>query len=270
MSNLKIYISVDMEGITSVIDWDETGVDSKSADYQYFRKIMTQEVNAAIEGTLEKGANEIIVRDAHNSARNIIPDQLNENAKLLRAWASTPYGMMDGIDKSFNAVLFIGYHARAMTAAGTLAHTMSGKILNLKMNGIKLPEFGWNALIAGYYDVPVIFISGDDLICGQAKELIPEVETVAVKQGIGEANLNLHPKKAQKLINSGVRDALNRLDQFQPFKMQPPFTIEVEYKKTQLANKAAWYPGAERKNDYCVAYTSDKFFECMRFFYLAH
>ena len=123
MDDLKIYISADMEGITGVINWDE--VSENKPDYQYFRKIMTDEVNAAIEGSLETGATEVIVRDAHDSARNIIPDKLNEQAKLVRAWSSSPYGMMEGIKKGFTAALCIGYHAKAMTPKGTLAHTMT-------------------------------------------------------------------------------------------------------------------------------------------------
>ncbi|OQX96254.1 hypothetical protein B6I21_01515 [candidate division KSB1 bacterium 4572_119] len=268
MSKRKIYISVDMEGITGVIDWGET--EGKSPDYQYFRKIMTEEVNAAIEGALEKGAVEIVVRDAHGFARNIIPDLLNENAKLLRAWASSPYSMMEGIDNSFDAAIFIGYHAKAMTAAGTLAHTMRGDILNVNMNGISLSEMGWNSLIAGHVDVPVIFISGDNLICDQAKEIIPGIETVAVKQGLGEANLNLHPNKSKLMIKQGVENALDRLDEFSPLKWETPYSLEISFKKTRLANRASWYPGAERVNDFTVSIQSENFLDCMKFFYFMH
>ena len=268
MQKLKLFISVDMEGITGIIDWAE--VESNNPDYQYFRKIMTDEVNAAIEGALEKGAGEIVVRDAHGSARNIIPDKLNENAKLLRAWASGPYSMMEGIDSSFDAAIFIGYHAKSMTAGATLSHTMRGDILDLRVNGISLPEFGWNALIAGYVDVPVIFVSGDHLICEQAKQLIPEIETVAVKQGMGEANLNLHPRKSQQLIRDGVARALDRLKNFNPLKWQPPYEMELAFKKTRLANRAVWYPGAVRTNDFTVSISCSDFLDCMRFLYFMH
>jgi D-amino peptidase len=268
MKNLKIFISADMEGITGIIDWDE--ITSNKPDYQYFRKIMTDEVNAAIEGVLEKGATDIIVRDAHDSARNIIPDRLNEQARLLRAWTCGPYGMMEGINESFSAVICIGYHAKAMTSRGTLAHTMYDYFLDLRINNVSIPELGWNALIAGYHNVPVIFVSGDDIICDQSKKLIPEIETVAVKQGLGEANLNLHPQKANQLIKDGVVRALDRLGEFRPLIWKPPFTIELDYKKKKLANRAAWYPKAVRKGEFTVLFTCDDFLECMRFFYLAH
>ena len=268
MNELKIFISADMEGITGDINWDEVG--GNNPDYQYFRKIMTDEVNAAIEGAIKKGANDIIVRDAHGSARNIIPDKLNEQARLLRAWSNGPYGMMEGINSSFDAVLCIGYHAKAMTASGTLSHTMFGDIFDFRVNNISLPELGWNALIAGYYDVPIIFVSGDQALCNQANELIPGIETVAVKEGIGEACLNLHPKKSQQLIKDGVMRALDRLTEFKPLKWSPPFTIELDFKKKRLTNKAAWYPGAVRKGEYTISFTCDDFLDCMRFFLLTH
>ena len=264
MNNLKLFISADMEGITGVIDWDEVG--GKNPDYQYFRKIMTDEVNAAIEAAIEKGAADIVVRDAHGTARNIIPDRLNEQARLIRAWSNGPYGMMEGIDSSFDAVLCIGYHAKAMTASGTLAHTMYGDIFDLRVNQISLPELGWNALIAGYYDVPIIFVSGDQALCDQAKTLIPNIETVAVKQGIGEASLNLHPNKSKKLIKKGVTQALDRLKEFEPLKWDSPFTIELDFKKKRLTNRAAWYPGAVQKGEFTVLFTCENFLDCMRFF----
>ncbi|NOZ61663.1 MAG: M55 family metallopeptidase [Calditrichaeota bacterium] len=265
MSDKKIYISVDMEGITGVVDWAETEADK--AEYQYFRKIMTDEVNAAIEGALEKGATEIVVRDAHGNAKNIIPDRLHEKARLLRAWANSPWVMMEGIDETFAAAIFIGYHAKAMTAQGTLSHTMRGDIFDLRVNGISLPELGWNALIAGYVNVPVIFVSGDDLICRQAKELIPDIEAVTVKQGFGEANLNLHPKVAQEKIRQGVASVMERIDRIAPFRLEKPYVMEIAYKKTRLTNQAAWYPGVVRRNDFTVSLSCEDFMDCMKFFY---
>ena len=264
MKNLKLFISVDMEGISGVIDWDDVG--GNNPDYQYFRKIMTDEVNAAIEASIKNGATDFVVRDAHGAARNVIPDRLNEQAKLLRAWSTGPYGMMEGIDDSFDAVLFIGYHAKAMTGSGTLAHTMYGDLLDLRVNQISLPELGWNALIAGYFNVPVIFVSGDQAICDQAKDLIPGIKSVAVKQGIGEASLNLHPNKSKTLIKNGVKQALNQLEEYKPLKWKAPFTIELDFKKKRITNRASWYPGAQRKGEFTVSITSNDFLDCLRFF----
>jgi len=268
MDPLKIFISADMEGVTGVIHWDET--EGPHADYQYFRKIMTEEVNAAIHGALAMGATDIVVRDAHGTARNIIPDMLHESARLLRAWSIQPFSMMEGLDSSFDAVCFVGYHAKAMTSNGTLAHTMSGSILDLRVNELTLPEFGWNALIAGYYYVPVIFLSGDEAICQQASELIPGIETVAVKQGIGEACLNLHPRLAQQKIQAGVQRAIQQLPTMHPFLLAPPFEIEIDFKKKEKATHASWYPGAVKKGEFTIGFTSEDFLDCLRFFHFVH
>jgi len=264
---LKVFISVDMEGITDVVNWDETG--SSGSDYQYYRTLMTKEVNAAIEGASQAGAAEIIVRDSHGSARNLIPEELHQDAKLLREWSGSPFGMMEGIDETFDAVIFVGYHAKAGTKDATLDHTMSGSIYDLKVNGVSLPEAGWNGLIAGCYDVPVVLIAGDKAVCEQARALFGDIEAVAVKEGIGEACLNLHPERSRKLIKAGVTKALGSLTEFKPLKYHPPYTIEIQFKNEGQAYRASWYPGAKRLGDWGVSYTSDDFLDLMRFLMLA-
>ncbi|MBM3789639.1 MAG: hypothetical protein FJW35_04710, partial [Acidobacteria bacterium] len=164
-AKLKVFISVDMEGITGVVNWEEVSRTGK--DYDYFRRIMTQETNAAIEGALAAGASEIVVRDSHGSARNILPDLLHRSAMLLRDWSGGPKSMMEGIDETFDAVLFVGYHAKAGTADALLEHTMTGTITDVSINGVSLPEAGINALIAGHYNVPVAFAAGDEALCQQ-------------------------------------------------------------------------------------------------------
>ena len=155
---LKIFISVDMEGITGVVNWEDVSRDGK--DYEYFRQITTKETNAAIEGALEAGATEIIVRDSHGSARNILPEMLHKNSKLIRDWSGGFMWMMEGIDKTFDAVVFIGYHAKAGTPNAILEHTMSSKnIIDISVNNVSLPEAGINALIAGYYNVRLNTVS---------------------------------------------------------------------------------------------------------------
>lgn len=167
---LKVFISVDMEGITGVVNVDDASRGGK--DYDYFRQTMTREANAAIEGALAAGATEIIVRDSHGSALNLLPEMLNRNSKLLRDWSEGPMYMMEGIDESFDAAVYVGYHARAGTPNGVLDHTSSGNVTDVSINGISMPETGYNALMAGYYDVPVVFVAGDKAVCDQAKEQI--------------------------------------------------------------------------------------------------
>ena len=261
---LKVFISVDMEGISGVVDWTDTR--GSDGDYQYFRKVMTKETNAAIEGALEAGATEVIVRDSHGSARNILPEELNPEAKLLRGWVGGPLGMMDGIDETFDAVIFIGYHAKPGTPNAVLEHTVSSTdITDVKINGISCPESGCNGMTAGYFKVPVVFLSGDQAACDQVKAILGNIETLAVKKGIGAAALNLHPEKSRELIKEGVKKALGRLGDFKPFELTGPYKIEVTYKNEEKAYKAALWPGATRTGDWTATYTSNQFLDIMKF-----
>lgn len=263
-NGLKVFISVDMEGITGVVNWEEVSRDGK--DYDYFRRIMTKETNAAIEGALAAGATDILVRDSHGSARNILPDLLNKNAKLLRDWSGGFMSMMEGIDKSFDAVIFIGYHAKAGTPNALLEHTMTGNVLDISINGVSLPEAGVNALIAGYYDIPVVFVSGDKAICEQAKKLFGEVKTVPVKKGIGNAALNLHPEVAREKIKEGVKKALLNLKKFEPYKLNPPYKMVLKLKREELVNEKSYYPGAKRTGDWELTFESNDLMEVMKAF----
>lgn len=263
-NGLKVFISVDMEGITGVVNWEEVSRDGK--DYDYFRRIMTKETNAAIEGALAAGATDILVRDSHGSARNILPDLLNKNAKLLRDWSGGFMSMMEGIDKSFDAVIFIGYHAKAGTPNALLEHTMTGNVLDISINGVSLPEAGVNALIAGYYDIPVVFVSGDMAICEQAKKLFGEVKTIPVKKGIGNAALNLHPEVAREKIKEGVKNALLNLKKFEPYKLSPPYKMVLKLKREELVNEKSYYPGAKRTGDWELTFESNDLMEVMKAF----
>ncbi|MFH1943352.1 MAG: M55 family metallopeptidase [bacterium] len=262
---LKVFISVDMEGITGVVNWEEVSRTGK--DYDYFRKIMTLETNAAIEGALEAGATDIIVRDSHGSARNILPDLLNKNAQLLRDWSGGFLSMMEGIDESYNAVIFIGYHAKAGTPNALLEHTMTGNVTDISINSVSLPEAGINALIAGNYKVPVVFVAGDFALCEQAKSLFGEVETVAVKKGIGSAALNLHPEVSREKIREGVKKALGNLKKYKPYQLKPPYSMVLKLKQEELVNEKSYYPGAIRTGEWELTYKSNDLMEVMKAFH---
>lgn len=263
-TGLKVFISVDMEGITGITHWEETSRDGK--DYDYFRKVMSQEANAAVEGALAAGAAEVWVRDSHGSARNILPDLLNRSAKLVRNWSGGPKSMMEGIDETFDAAIFIGYHAKAGTPDALLEHTMTGNVTDVSINGVSLPEAGINALIAGVYDVPVVFVAGDRALCEQAESLFGPVETVAVKEGIGAAALNLHPEASQEKIRAGVEKALGNLGPFKPYKLDPPYTLVLKLKQEESVYRGALYPGAERTGDWEVTYKSNDLMEVIKAF----
>jgi D-amino peptidase len=266
-AGLKVFISVDMEGVAGVIHWDD--VSRRGEDYQLFRKLMTLETNAAIMGALEAGATEILVRDSHGSARNILPDLLHSAAELIRDWSGGPLSMMEGIDKTFDAVIFVGYHARAGTPDAVLKHTMTGRFYDVELNGIKMPEAGINAFIAGQFGVPVVLVAGDLAIVNQAKELFGDIETVVVKEGIGKAARMLHPEKAQKLIKEKTTVALRRLKDFKPYKLSTPYTMKITYTNEEIAHRASWVPGAKRVGDRAVSFTSYDFMEVLKFFSFA-
>ena len=253
---LRVFISVDMEGIAGVISGSECS--SRGPDYNYFRKIMTEETNAAIEGALNSGAINIIVRDGHGAKTNIFPDLLHPKAKLLRGITSRPENMMLGIDDTFDAVIFIGYHAKAGTEDGVIAHTSSGNVIDLSVNGNSLPEGGYNALIAGLYDVPVVFVAGDNWICNQLKDLLGEVVTCETKIGMGSAELGLHPDVVRERIRKGVSDALDDLSRFRPYKLSSPYTMTLKVKKERDL-----YPGAEKTGEGEFVFASADFLEVM-------
>ena len=253
---LKVFISVDMEGVAGVTAGME--VNSSGPDYQYFRKMATLETNAAVEGALEAGASEIVVRDGHGAKNNIIPDLLHKEAKLLRGVTDRPKNMMLGLDESFDAVIFIGYHAKAGTEEGILAHTSTGNVIDLSINGVSLPEAGYNAVIAGMYGVPVVMLAGDNWICGQARELFGDIATVETKVGMGAAALGLHPEVAREKIRATATSALRDLGRFTPFALEPPYEMVLKVRRERTP-----YPGAEKTGEGEFSFSSMDFLEVM-------
>ena len=258
---LKVFISVDMEGLTGVANWEEVSREGK--DYDYFRRIMSHEANAAVLGAFDAGATEVVVRDSHGSARNILPDLLDPRAYLIRDWSGGPKSMMEGIDESFDAVVFVGYHARAGTPNALLEHTTSGGVQDFSINGRSYPEAGYNALIAGTYDVPVVFVAGDQAICDQVQEFLGGVATFATKQGIGAAARNNHPEVSQKGIRSGVAEAVRNRGQYRPFRLNPPYTLVLKLKNEESVYNGSFFPGARRTGDWELTFTTDDFLQLM-------
>ncbi len=254
--SLKVFISVDMEGIAGVVSGKECS--SSGHDYDYFRKLTTLETNAAIEGALKAGATEIVVRDGHGAKTNILPELLHEKARLLRGVTKKPENMMLGIDDSFDGVIFIGYHAKAGTKEGILAHTSSGNVIDLSVNGVSLPEAGYNALIAGLYDVPVVLVAGDNWICSQVKDLFGEVATVETKIGMGTAALGHHPEAVRRMIRTEVASALRNTDKYHPYKLPSPYRMVLKVRKEKDP-----YPDAEKTGPGEFTYSNPDFLKVM-------
>ena len=180
---MKLYISADIEGIAGVSDWNATSLNS--SEFEEARSLMTQEVLAACKGAIKAGCKEIIIKDAHGSGRNIIPSLLPEWVTLIRGWSGHPYRMMQEIDNTFDATVFIGYHSAAGTTSNPLAHTFKKNIAHIKINNDVASEFLINSMISALVNVPVAFLSGDEAICNDAKLFNEKIETVMVTRGKG-------------------------------------------------------------------------------------
>ncbi len=249
----KVHISVDMEGIGDVVTRDQTG--PQGFEYAQARKWMTAEANAAIAGAFEAGATEVLVSDSHGNALNLLADELDPRARLIRAWPRHLI-MMDGIDSSFDAVVFIGYHASAGKRHATLAHTMSsGRIYSIKLNGVEVPEGGFSAAIAGHFGVPVVLISGDQTVIAEVRALVGPIEAAEVKHGFGVVAVMMHPTKAQELIRERTKAALARLPDFKPWKLETPITMEIAFKWERDAELAGMIPGAKMLDGRTMQFT---------------
>ena len=165
--------------------------------------------------------------------------------------------MMEGIDETFDAVVFIGYHARAGTPNAIIDHTSTGNVTDFAINGVSLPEAGYNALIAGHYGVPVVFVAGDQAICEQVTSILGEVATFATKRGIGAASLGLHPETAQEAIRRGVASAVRGRARYQPFAMEKPYTLVLKLKTEASVYNGSFFPGAERTGEWELTYRTD-------------
>ena len=251
---MKVYISCDMEGISGVVAGKQT---DNGEEYKRAQKLMTGEVNAAIEGALAGGASEILVNDSHGSMRNILIEELNPNAQLISG-SPKPLSMMQGIDgSSFDAAFFIGYHAQAGTAYSVLDHTYSGIVYQVSLNGRPMGETGLNAALAGYFGVPVVLVTGDKLLVEEATALLGTVEGVAVKESCGRyAARCLVPEAVHELIHEAAQSALSRKGR-KPFIVEPPITLAVDFTSSANLDMAELIPGSRRTGGRHIEYTHD-------------
>jgi len=259
---LKVYISADMEGIGGVDT--SVQVSPQGREYEKFRRLMTLEVNSAIAGAYDAGATEVLVSDSHGDAQNIDIELLDRRVRLVRAWPR-PLMMMHGIDRSFDAVVFVGYHASEGQPAAIISHTFSGAE-EISLNGKKVPEAGFNAAIAGEFGVPVVFLSGDQTIAEEARQLLGPIETAVVKQAIGyNSAITIHPEESQRMIREGVKRGIERRKELKPFKLPHPVRIEITYKSTVVAEVASYLRGVERQRGNTIVYNAEDMIEASKF-----
>lgn len=259
---MKVFISADIEGVNNIVNWEET--DLHAAEYAYFRKQMTDEVRSACEGLKRAGATEIFIKDAHGSARNLILKDLPDYVKLHRGWEGVPCSMMAGLDKSFDAVVFIGYHSAASSDGNPLSHTMNLRNQYVKINGKLASEFYINALYASYLGVPVAFLSGDKALTESVKEENNNILTVATKEGAYGAVVSNHPSVTNKLIEEQVYESIKKDLKHNLVTLPKHFTVEIQYKKFADAYSASFYPGCKLIASDTLVYESDDYFEVVR------
>jgi D-amino peptidase len=239
---MKIFISSDIEGVSGVVNTTHTT--PSGSDYNRARKLMTDEVNAAIRGAVSAGATEIIVNDSHGPMTNLLIEDLVEDAELITGKLKL-LGMMEGIDKTCNAALFLGYHARHNTP-GVLAHTYSSMVISeVKINGKVVGEFEFNAMIARHFGVPVVFVSGDDILREQVREFDADVEALVVKKAVNRnAAKCMLPKKVHRLIEQAVNKVLSEsLKSSKPTTVKEPVELEVAFLNNGMAEAANFIPG---------------------------
>jgi D-amino peptidase len=252
---LKVYISVDLEGIAGVVADDQTSPNGK--DYNWARSMMLGETNAAIAGAFDAGATEVLVNDSHGPQTNLRPDELDRRAALITGQPK-PMGMTQGLDSTFDAAVYIGYHANGAVADAVHGHTFSGALKHVRLNGREVGEYGLNGAVAGSYGVPVVFVSGDQAFVNEATAFFPKVDALAVKQGIGfYAAKTMHPLDAREQIRTRVKAALLRKDNRTPVRLTAPITLEVEVAELNWADKIALVPGVERVEGRVVRYSSN-------------
>lgn len=259
---MKIYISVDIEGVAGISTWDEAT--RWKPDYAPFREELMKELTAACSGANLSGAKEILVNDAHGVGRNIWFDGLPNNVKILRSVSGHPYNMMQGIDETFDAAIMIGYHSYAGSNRNPLAHTIDTDILYIKINGQYASELLINAYTAAYEGVPVVFVSGDLGVCEEAKRLNDNIGVVATTEGFGGAVLSEHPQVIAQNIEKEVHQSTGKKCKMCKLELPNAFKVEISYVNHIKAYKASFYPGIKRVSPANVVYESKNYFDVLR------
>lgn len=261
---MKVYISADMEGVVGTVTSDQLG--PGGFEYQRFRHFMTEEVNAAIEAARAMGATEILVSDSHGNGENLLIEEMPQDVQLVRSWPR-PLEMMEGIDDTFDAVIFIGYHASTHNTEGVRAHTISSASFTaVRVNGVDMMEASLNAAIAGDFGVPVVMISGDDGAVAEAQSMLGDIEGAITKWHYGfHSARTLMPEASYRSIGEKVRAALGRLDDFQPYWMEGPVELELSFKNYMPAELLAYLPSVDRVDSHTIRFVGRDMTEVSKF-----
>jgi D-amino peptidase len=265
---LRIYISADMEGVVGAVTGEQLG--PGGFEYERFRQFMTDEVNAAIDAARAAGATEFLVSDSHGNGQNLLIEQLPDDVMIVRSWPR-PLGMMEGIDETFDGVIFIGYHASTANTRGVRAHTMSSaNITGLRLNGIEMTEGSMNAAIAGHFGVPVILVSGDDAAVAENQVIIGDIEGAVVKWAKGfHSAQTLTPEAAYEVIRTRTASAISRIGDFQPYVLDTPIELELSLKHYMPVETLSYLPNVDKVNSHTIRFVGEDMIEISKFLRVA-
>lgn len=261
---MKIYISVDMEGVVGTVTGDQ--LSPAGFEYQRFREFMTQETNAAIEAAFAGGATEVMISDSHGNAENLLIEKLPKNVLLVRGFPR-PLEMMEGIDETFDGVIFIGYHAGTANPEGVRAHTFSSaRLADVMLNNVSMSEGSFNAAVAGHFNVPVIMASGDDAAVKEITEAVGNIEGAVVKWNYGfHSAKTMMPEAAYDLIREKVKAAMGRIKDFKPYKVKTPVQLDVRFKNYRPSELLSYLSIVERTDSHSIRFTGKDMIEVSKF-----
>ncbi len=250
---LKVYVAVDMEGVVGTVTSDQLG--PAGFEYARFREFMTREALAAVNAAKESGATEILVADSHGNGENLLIEMFPADVRVIRSWPRHQ-GMMAGLDSTFDAAIFIGYHASTNNLGGVRAHTFSSaRITRVAINGKTVSEGAWGAAIAGHYGVPVVMMSGDDAAIAEVRAVVGDIEAAETKRALSFHSANtLTPAASYELIARKVKAALARLKDFKPYRVESPLSIEIGFKHYTPVEMLAWLKMFERVDSHTIRF----------------
>ena len=261
---MKVYISADIEGVNSICSWKET--DASNPRYLEFKKQMTEEVRRACIGAKNAGATQIFVKDAHDSAMNIDFSSLPDYVTLHRGWEGNVCSMMGGLDQNFDAVMFVGYHSPSRSQGNSLSHTMNTNIIHVKINDEIASEFLINALYASYLKIPIAFLSGDLNLTNQVKDINPNIEVVATKEGHHGACVSKHPNVTNQKIEQIAEISLRKDLTNNIINLPKHFKVEIAYKNHINAFSNSFFPGCKLVSDDTIIFESDNYYDVLVMF----
>jgi len=260
---MKVLIAADMEGLSGLVQWD-------SSEGALVRQRMTEEVNAAAQGAFAAGAKEILAVESHGNMRNLLSNLIDSRVKFLSGQPK-PMNHMAGVDSSFNLAIFVGYHSKAGTLHGIMAHTFSSHIFSLSFNGVEVGEIGADAALCGFFGVPVGLVAGDRAACEEAKQLLDNVLTVSVKEGISaSAGECITPDRAKKQIEEIASEAVRQATEFKPFTFTETVTVEVVFAQPYYADTVENLDFVTRVDGRTICFEGDDFVKAFERFNALH